>query len=246
MWLTWVPKMSSRPLPPSSIQSIALKQFYLLLPISVNLPCQYGESSCQRNLKRSCSLSFTGTLVVSPLGTRTSNLVEPRITAMRSPKVGHGVMVNGATPFHYETQGALLAFSGLGDLCPLAACTPVSLCGSPAWSLGLPLGLVLTAQIPLRCCPQDPGFLPLDCSGPGPAQQELKKFRLAPAKVLSLELANGSIDLCPGKISWDNIHIKNRAGSSHRGTTEMNPTRNHDVVGSIPGLAQWVKDPVLL
>ena len=25
-----------------------------------------------------------------------------------------------------------------------------------------------------------------------------------------------------------------------------NPTRNHEVVGWIPGLGQWVKDPVLL
>ena len=33
--------------------------------------------------------------------------------------------------------------------------------------------------------------------------------------------------------------------SSRRGTVETNPTRNHEVAGSIPGQEQWVKDLVL-
>ena len=35
------------------------------------------------------------------------------------------------------------------------------------------------------------------------------------------------------------------APSSRRGAVEMNPTRNHEVLGSIPGLARWVKDLAL-
>ena len=34
--------------------------------------------------------------------------------------------------------------------------------------------------------------------------------------------------------------------SSHSGAEEMNLTSNHEVVGSIPGLTQWVKDLALL
>ena len=35
---------------------------------------------------------------------------------------------------------------------------------------------------------------------------------------------------------------KRKSWSSCHGAAEMNPTRKHEVVGSTPGLAQWVKD----
>ena len=36
------------------------------------------------------------------------------------------------------------------------------------------------------------------------------------------------------------------SGSSRRGAVERHLTRNHEVTDSIPGLAQWFKDPSLL
>ena len=43
----------------------------------------------------------------------------------------------------------------------------------------------------------------------------------------------------------EKLILKLNLRSSHHGTAEMNPTRNHKVGGSIPDLTQWVKDLAL-
>ena len=47
---------------------------------------------------------------------------------------------------------------------------------------------------------------------------------------------------CFNKLELIFLQEKKNWGEFLWSTPELNPTRNHEVVGSIPGLTQWVKD----
>ena len=51
-------------------------------------------------------------------------------------------------------------------------------------------------------------------------------------------------------LSWElpyaaPVALKYKIGSFRSGAAETNLARNHEVLGSIPGLTQWIKDLVL-
>ena len=92
-----------------------------------------------------------------------------------------------------------------------------------------------------------------DCSGEGGGSGMNGKFGVGRCKLLHLEWISNRVLLYSTVNYVQSLGLecdrrqyeKCAYRSSHCGAVEINPTRNHNIAGLIPGLAQWVKDPAL-